>query len=381
MVGCTNHQKSEFSSCCIKNQANKKSYHMIDSYEYNYKDKMLDLSNNHQLENISIGYATWIQQIKVPPSLVNFVISSNAIIEKSLDLSSCKKLTTMVIGSHAQLKDVIKMPNSIACIYINDHAKICGKLDLSLCQQLKFLVIGNEAQLKELTLPSSLLNLFINSGVQIKGALDLSRCERLSNFEAEAGTNFGSILFPKQLQKITFAESLLVQKKLNLSKCTHLRHLSIGDNAKFLEGCQLPTSLNGLIICSGVQVAGGLDVSKCNQLEKLWIYDPETIMDLSNCRKLKELSISNRIPIGMKSLTELEKLRIVTGSRLNAKLDLSHCSNLNSLVIEDNVMLSKDVDLSGCEKLSVPKVDATKVDPGKPGIILPATTIARTKSR
>ncbi|MDR3151726.1 MAG: hypothetical protein LBT67_02630 [Holosporaceae bacterium] len=357
MTGCTNHQKNEFSSC-IKNQVNEKSYHIIDSYEYNYKDKILDLSNNHQLENISIGYGSSIQQIKVPPSLINFVISDYVAIEKSLDLSSCDNLTTLVVGSHVKLKDVIKMPNSIKCLYINDHAQICGKLDLSCCQRLKFLVIGEGAQLNELILPSSLLNIYINSGVHIKDTLDLSRCEQLSKFSPEPGANFGNILLPKQLQKATFGESSVVQKKLDLSECTHLRDLSIGDFTKFVEGCKLPTSLKELIICSDVRVAGGLDVSKCKQLEKLLIYDPETILDLSNCRKLKELCISNCIPTGMESLTELEKLCINMGSRLNTKLDLSRCSNLNSFVIEDDVLLSKGVNLSGCEKLFTLKIGA-----------------------
>ncbi|MDR3179546.1 MAG: hypothetical protein LBT70_01465 [Holosporaceae bacterium] len=373
ITGCANHQKNEFSSD-LKNQLAKKSCYIVDCYEYKYKDKVLDLSNNHQLENVWIGYASWIHQLKVPPSLINLIISGSVDVEKSLDLSACKGLTALVIGSYAKLRDVIKMPNSITCLYINNHAQICEKLDLSHCHQLKFLAIENGAQLKEVILPSSLLNLFIDSGVHINGLLDLSRCEQLSSFEAKPGANFENILFPQQLQKVTFGESSLLRKKLDLSKCTHLKHLAIGDYSKFPEGCQLPPFLNELIISFKVNIAGGLDMSQCQQLEKLFIYDPEIILDLSNCRKLKELEISSHSPIGMESLAELEELRIAMGARVNTKLDLSHCINLSSLVIEDDVVISEDVDLSACEKLSVLKIDATEVELKK-ALILPASLL------
>ncbi|MDR1366564.1 MAG: hypothetical protein LBJ13_01495 [Puniceicoccales bacterium] len=347
------------------------SFYSLGSYEYKYKDKLLDLSDNLQLKNLCLGSSALIQQVKAPSSLVNLIISSNVTIEKSLNLSAAKRLTTLVVGSGSQLTD-LKLPDSIVCLYINSRAQIHGKLDLSPCRQLKFLIIENEARLDNLILPPSLLNLSIASGVHINGLLDLSKCTKLEIFEAEPGLHLRNVLFPQQLRKITFGESSVVDAKLDLSGCNQLEHLVIGDYAKFSSGCQLPLALKTLIICPNVRIAGGLDVSRCRQLEELHIYYQNSALDLSNCKKLKELWISDRSPIGMNSLIALEKLRISGGSRLylKEKLDLSRCVNLSSFVIEDGVVILEDVDLSACERLSSIKIDAIQVELQK-DLILP----------
>ena len=177
----------------------------------------------------------------------------------------------------------------------------------------------------------------------------------LSQTTIDATTSFGTGLEKYGVSDLTGLKYFTNLTTLDCQNNPNLTSIDLSSNTKLQTiktiGCKI-TSLDfsnnpamTSINCSAMKTLTSIDVSKCTNLQELYVPDNKlTTLDVTNCPKLTELSFySNNIAsIDLSKNTVLKKLDAFNNAQLTS-LDLTNNTNLTYLSVYSNNMPVLDV--------------------------------------
>ena len=177
----------------------------------------------------------------------------------------------------------------------------------------------------------------------------------LSQTTIDATTSFGTGLEKYGVSDLTGLKYFTNLTTLDCQNNPNLTSIDLSSNTKLQTiktiGCKI-TSLDfsnnpamTSINCSAMKTLTSIDVSKCTNLQELYVPDNKlTTLDVTNCPKLTELSFySNNIAsIDLSKNTVLKKLDAFNNAQLTS-LDLTNNTNLTYLSVYSNNMSVLDV--------------------------------------
>ncbi len=318
-----------------------KEYPHVQRLEFNNAD--LQRIAIHSPENVKINdvkvrhsgtnnLSNFLNQLPHVKSVFLCRVSGNEV-----DLSSQKSINRVdIVSSNISF---LKLPKDQVCgvSIIDVNVKT---LDLSECHNMNVLGIHNSG-IKEIKMPDkSLLKEFQLHLFKDVGEIDLSGCPELSSLVVRDG-DLENIKWPRNnnIKSILFRDVFIRSSTiLNLEECVHLESIRIV-KCGFKE---LILPKNSALKSISLNYASDL-----------------TILDLSNCHFLEEITISqcsNLKKIIFPNPSSLKRVDISKSDRLH-KLDLSVCKNLSNLSLNslslDKFVVDKnaiqEITLKDCE--------------------------------
>jgi hypothetical protein len=284
----------------------------------------LDLSKNDALQTIVVEKGN-LASFRCPPNLTELTVGNSRI--DTLDISQCVNLKLLVIYGYV---GKISFPADCGSLLqvTTGCDSVIDVLDLSQCSSLKGLTL--RGKISKIVWPTTVESLWSMRVSHLEN-VDLSRMahletlcvyEKAVNIQLPANLTYLALIGDKykSWQKVCDV------RNLDMSECKKLNYFKI-ENCSIKGDLILPpgNALAQIKIPRDVDIAGKLDLSKCNNVQSIKIFGKVDCLQLPD--DLKDLTW---LDIDDGTVGEIRRLndQSTSGAELTKTLDLSECSNL-----------------------------------------------------
>jgi len=249
------------------------------------------------------------------------------------------------------------------------EANNCKSLELFQANYLKDIQIKNCPKLKELFCTGIFETLDLSGNKNLEQIecfaintlrnIDISTCEKLKDLSCIGFFEDIDFSGNKSIETITLQSGNL--KNLQMEGLQSLKYLEAniyysGDEINIKNNVALETVMIGAGNPDGIFLPFSLYLSNLPELKKVTAYGfGMESLDISDCRKLLEISNSQYVYNTLKSLELVNCPSITTIKAGNSELvdvDVSHCPDIDTLILNDNQLtsltLSKNISYLDC---------------------------------